>query len=286
MIGLSEIAIPVLNGLSTGLSLALVAVGLTLVFGVMHVVNLAHTEFYMIGAYLILVLYGVVGNYWVALLLAAVAVVALALPVERLVFAPIRDREPVQSMIISFALLFISHRAAFEIFGGQIRSISTPVSGATDLWYVTYPTERLLIIVAAAIVLTLVWVFLEQTRYGLVIRASAQDIENARSLGIRVDRVYAMTFAISALLATIAAGFLAPIRGIYPTVGLTVLLDIFIIVIVGGMGSIPGAVVAALLIGLTRSIATVWIPPWTTQLLVFVLVIVVMLIRPQGIFSN
>lgn len=286
MLEIGSVLVPILNGLSNGLALALAAVGLTLVFGVMHVVNLAHAEFYMVGAYLTLFLMGVLGNYWLALLIGAILTAIVALPVERLTLAPIRERDPIQSMIITFALLFVFHQLAFEVFGGHTRSLPMPVEGSINLGLLSYPANRLLIIVAAPIVLLLVWFFLEKTRYGLLIRASAQDIENARSLGVPVSKVYSITFALSAFLAAIAAGFLAPLRGVYPTMGLSVLLDIFIITIIGGLGSIPGAIIAALFIGFSRSISSIWIAPWVAEVVVLAAVILVLLVRPEGIFGE
>lgn len=281
---IETLLISILNGLSTGLSIALIAVGLTLTFGVLHIINLAHAEFYMIGAYFTIVCIGVIGNYWLALLVASIAVAALSLPIERLTLEPIRDRDSIYSLIITFALLFISHQAAFEIFGGRTQSMEFPVSGSLTMGPVTYPTSRLVIIVAAGLILILVWLFLERTRFGLLIRACAQDIDNARNLGVPADRIYSLTFAFGAFLAAIAAGFLAPLSGVYPTMGLDVLIDAFIVVIIGGLGSIPGAILAALLVGLTRSFSVLVFPSWVAQLTVFALVIVVLLIKPEGIF--
>lgn len=285
MVGFQEVVIALLNGVSIGLSIALVAVGLTLIFGVMHVINFAHGEFYTLGAYFTLGLLGVVGNYWAALFIAGIFVVVISLFVERLTLAPIRNRDPIQSLIVTFGLVLVSEELIREVFGGNIKSLSMPVQGSLVVGPLSYPMRRIVVIVGALVVLSLVWLFLERTRLGIMIRASSQDIDAARTLGIPANRIYSFTFALSAFLAAIAAGFLAPIQGVYPSMGITVLLDAFIVVIVGGLGSIPGAILAALLIGFSRSFSVLWVPSSVALIGSFLILIVVLLLKPEGIFS-
>jgi branched-subunit amino acid ABC-type transport system permease component len=227
-----------------------------------------------------------VGNFWVAAVVATVAVGVVALGIERLTIKPLQGRDPLHSLIVTFGLVLIFQQVALELFGGDTRNITPPFGGSVSFAGITYPTARLAIILGCVVILAGVWYLLERTRLGILIRASAQDLETARSLGVPADRVFMLTFVISAMLAALAAVFLAPIRAIFPTMGSSVILDAFIVVIIGGLGSVTGAVFAAVFIGLVQALSVLFLPPFYTQVISFAVLIVVMLLKPEGIFGG
>jgi branched-chain amino acid transport system permease protein len=286
MVDPSVVLAQVMNGLTFGFSIALVALGLSLIFGVMDIVNFAHGEFYMMGAFGIFLLVPVLNNFWLAVVVAALAVAVIGILVERLTIKPLRGRDPMQSLIVTFGLVLIFQQASFEVFGGEVRTVAAPIKGSVSFAGITYPSFRIFIILFSPIIIGIVYQFLQRTRIGVLIRASAQDLETARTLGVPADRIFMLTFGLSALLAGIAAGFLVPIRSIYPTMGGDVILDAFIIVIIGGLGSIPGVIVAALAIGLVQSLSIIWLPAFASEVVSFALLIAVLLVRPSGLFGG
>lgn len=286
MVDPSVVLSQVMNGLTFGFSIALVALGLSLIFGVMDIVNFAHGEFYMMGAFGIFLLAPVLNNFWLAVVVAALAVSVIGVLVERITIKPLRGRDPMQSLIVTFGLVLVFQQASFEAFGGEVRTVAAPIKGSISFAGITYPSFRIFIILVSPIIIGIVYQFLQRTRIGVLIRASAQDLETARTLGVPADRVFMLTFGLSALLAGIAAGFLVPIRSIYPTMGGDVILDAFIIVIIGGLGSIPGVIVAALAIGLVQSLSVIWLPAFASEVVSFALLIVVLLVRPSGLFGG
>lgn len=277
----------VLNGLSIGLSVALIAIGLTLVFGVLDIVNLAHGEFFMLGGYGIFALYpNVIPNFAAAVFISSIIVAAIGILVERLTLNPVRDRDPIATFIITFSWIFILQRIAFEIFGGRVKTIQAPIEGSMQLVGVSYPTWRSITIVGALFVIVCVYLLLEQTRLGVLVRASGDNIDMARTLGISSRLIFISVFGFAAFLAGISAGFIAPIRGVTPTIGLSVLIPAFIAVIIGGLGSVTGTLLAAVGVSMIESISAIWIPPYLSTVGVFALMIAVLLIKPEGIFDK
>lgn len=282
----SQIIVQLLNGISIGLSIALIAAGLTLIFGVMDIVNFAHGEFYMLGAYGTIVVLPFVGNFWVGVVLAAIGVAFFAAVLEKLTLKPIRERDPLLSLIVTFGYILVLQQLILEIFGGAPRGMPTPITGTVSVAGITYPAVRIVTIAGSIVVLVGLFVFLSRTRLGIMMRASAQDLDAARTLGVRADRVFSVSFALSAAMAAIAAGFLAPIRGVSMIMGFDVIIDAFIVVIVGGLGSVIGAIVAALIIGLTQSMTVLVLPPYMSQIIALVFLIVVLLVKPTGLFGE
>jgi branched-subunit amino acid ABC-type transport system permease component len=286
MVETATLIVQILNGLSFGFSIALVAIGLSLVFGTLDIVNFAHGEFYMMGAYGILVLIPILGNFWLAAAVAALAVGVIAIVIEKLAIEPLHGRDPLDTLIVTFGMVLIFQQLALEVFGGGTSTIEPPFTGSVSIAGITYPMSRLFVIVGCLVILLGVWYLLERTRLGILIRASAQDLETSRTLGVPADRIFMLTFGISAVLAAVAAAFLAPIRSVYPTMGSSVILDAFIVVIVGGLGSVSGAVIVALFIGLVQALSVLYLPPFSTQIISFVVLIVIMLVKPEGIFGE
>jgi branched-subunit amino acid ABC-type transport system permease component len=282
----STLLVQFLNGLSIGLSIALIAAGLTLIFGVMDIVNFAHGEFYMIGAFATIAFIPYIGNFWIAVAAAAVFAGVVSIAMERLTLKPLRDRDPLQSLIVTFGFVLIFQQVALEIFGGSPRSMPTPITGTFRVFGITYPWVRIATIVGAVLMLGALFLFLSRTRLGIMMRASAEDLDTARTLGVPADRVFSMSMAISAILAAVAAAFLAPILGVAPTMGAGVIVPAFIVVIVGGLGSVVGAVGAALLIGLVEAMSVLFIPAYMSQIISLGVLIVVLLVKPEGLFGG
>lgn len=285
-VSLGTVLVQFLNGLSIGLSIALIAAGLTLIFGVMDIVNFAHGEFYMIGAYGTVALTPIIGNFWIAVVAAAAITFVISLVMERLTLKPLRGRDPLQSLIVTFGFVLIFQQAALELFGGAPLGMPTPITGTLSIAGITYPWIRIATIIGAVIILGALFLFLSRTRLGIMMRASAEDLDTARTLGVPADRVFSLSMGISAVIAALAAPFLAPIRGVSPTMGAGVIIPAFIVVIVGGLGSVTGAVVAALIIGLVEAMSVLFIPPFLSQVVSLGVLILVLLVRPEGLFGG
>lgn len=275
-----------LHGLVWGVAIALIALGLTIVFGLMDVVNFAHGEFYMLGAFFGYSLVQIIPSFWVVVLLAGIGVGLLGLLVEILMFRPLYRREPIFHLLLTFGLGMIFREVVRMIWGGQTKRMEIPVSGAADILGMTYPVYRLLILAAGVVILLVIWFMLRRTEAGATLRASSQDRQMASALGINVTVVYSLTFAGGVALAAISGVLMSPVYFVYPTMGIDAVLRAFIVVIVGGLGSIFGAVVASLLIGEVESLASLWMSPTWAETLVFGILIITMVLRPSGLFGK
>src|SRR5207244_9995886 len=238
-----------LHGLVFGAALGLLALGLTVIFGLLGVMNFAHGELYMLGAYAGIALIGLTHSFWIALVLAPLVVGLVGAFTEVATLRPIYRREPLYGLILTFGLALVFREGARQIWGGDMRRIAAPVTGSTPLLGMTYPNYRLFLLAAATILLVAIWLFFTKTRAGVVVRAAVQDAEMLDALGVNVPRVFTLTFAGSAALAALAGLLLAPVFTVYPQMGVEMILLAFIVVILGGMGSMDGSVVAACVIG-------------------------------------
>jgi branched-chain amino acid transport system permease protein len=276
----------ILHGLVWGIVIALIALGLTIVFGLMDIVNFAHGEFYMLGAFLGFSILSVVPNFWAAILFAAVGIGLLGILIEVLMFRPLYGREPIFHLLLTFGLGMVFREAARLIWGGATKRIEMPVSGAIEFLGMIYPLYRLVILAIGIIILTVIWYLLTKTEAGATLRAASQDRQMAVALGINVQKVFTLTFACGVALAAIAGVLVSPIFFVYPTMGIDAILRAFIVVIVGGLGNILGAVVASLLVGEVESLASLWISPTWAETLVFGVLIITMVIKPSGLFGG
>jgi branched-chain amino acid transport system permease protein len=275
----------IIHGLVWGIVIALIALGLTIVFGLMDVVNFAHGEFYMLGAFLGFSIMSVVPNFWAALLFAGVAVGLLGIVIEMAMFRPLYGRDPIFHLLLTFGLGMVFREAARLIWGGETKRIEVPVSGALEFLGMIYPLYRLVILGIGILILTAIWYLLTKTEAGATLRAASQDRQMAAALGINVQKVFTLTFAGGVALAAVAGVLMSPIFFVYPSMGIDAILRAFIVVIVGGLGNILGAVVASLLIGEVESLASLWISPTWAETLVFGVLIVTMVIKPSGLFG-
>lgn len=280
----------VMEGLVMAAVLALTAVGLSLVFGVMRVVNVAHGEFFMLGAVLAwFVTQWVPGPpplaFVAALVIAPLAVAAIAAAADMLVLKRL-NYDPEATIVATIGLLYILQQGALSLYGPDARPVPAPFDWRIQLPWFGYSGYKLAVIAAALAVLGGVWLLLARTRIGLVMRATQWDRETARAFGIDVDRVYAGVFALGAALAAIAAVLIVPIQQAHYLMGGDPLLLAFIVVIIGGLGSLRGTLVAALLIGLSDGIISVFFSPTLAKILATLLVALVLVFRPEGLFGR
>lgn len=275
-----------LHGLVFGAALGLLALGLTVIFGLLGVMNFAHGELYMMGAYAGIVVIGLTGSFWLALVAAPVIVGVLGAITEAATLRPLYRREPLYGLILTFGLALVFREGVRQIWGGDMRRILPPFTGSTPLLGMTYPDYRLFLLGASSVLLLAIWLFFTKTRAGIIVRAAVQDAEMLDGLGVNVPRVFTLTFAGSAALASLAGLLLAPIFTVYPQMGVEMILLAFIVVILGGMGSMGGSVVAAFVIGLAQSLFSLWMNPQRVAIAIFGIMIVVLIVRPRGIFGR
>ena len=271
-----------LHGLVFGAALGLLALGLTVIFGLLGVMNFAHGELYMLGAYAGIAVIGVTHSFWVALLVAPLLVGVVGAVTEMTTLRLVYNREPLYGLILTFGLALVFREGARQIWGGDMRRILPPFTGSTPLLGMTYPNYRLFLLAASSAILLALWLFFTRTRAGIVVRAAVQDAEMLDGLGVDVRRVFTLTFAASGALAALAGLLLAPVFTVYPQMGVEMILLAFIVVILGGMGSLGGSVVAAFVIGITQSLFSLWMNPQRVAIAIFGIMIVVLIVRPRG----
>jgi branched-chain amino acid transport system permease protein len=277
----------ILNGLTLGGVYSLVALGLTLVYGILHVPNFAHGAFYMAGAYVAFYLMSAFGaNYWIAMAGAAAVVAVIAVVADRLVFHPLRNAPGLHHMIAAIGILLFLESGAQAIWGADFHRMQTPFTGILNFGGLVLPAQRLLIIVAAFALVIALHLFLTRTVTGATIIAMAQNRDGAALVGIDPNRVAMLTFAISGVLAAMAAALYAPINLVYPAMGHLVITKAFVIIVLGGMGSVPGAIVGGLIIGFAESFGAFYISTDYKDIIAFVLLVAILSVRPQGLFAK
>jgi branched-subunit amino acid ABC-type transport system permease component len=276
-----------LNGLAYGALLFLLSVGLTLIFGMLDIVNLAHGSFYMLGAYAGLATLAVTGNFWLAALAAPIAVGLIGALVERGLLRPLYRRSPLDQVLLTFGLIYLFEDLVKWGWGGRIRSISPPevFSGRVSFGRVTLPSYRLFVIAFCLVVALVLWLVIEKTRLGAVIRAGVYDAEMAAGLGIDTGRVFTFVFAFGAALGGLSGVIAGPIQSAYPSMGVSILIPALIVVVVGGLGSLKGSLVGSLVIGQAETFGKAWLPG-VSMLMIYVVMALIVLLRPQGLFGR
>jgi branched-chain amino acid transport system permease protein len=275
------------TGLALGSIFVLVALGISLIFGLLTIVNFAHGQFFMLGAYVGAFALGATGNFWLALAAVPVFVGALGMLSERFLVRPLYGRGIDYPLLLTYGLGLIILDAVRILAGTEGIPFPTPeaLSGAADLGFFFFPYYRLFLIAITAVLLVALWLFLEKTSYGLVIRAGARDQEIVQILGVNIGRVWLIVFGIGVALAGLAGVLAAPIRGVFPEMGVPVLVEAFVVTVVGGMGSLLGAVIAGILVGITVSFTSFYFPQMAT-LSMFLLMALVLIFRPRGLFGR
>jgi branched-subunit amino acid ABC-type transport system permease component len=276
-----------LNGLAYGALLFLLSVGLTLIFGMLDVVNLAHGSFYTLGAYAGIAALGLTGNFWIAAVAAPVIVGLVGALVERGLLRPLYRRGPLDQVLLTFGLIYLFEDLIKWGWGGRIRSIEPPeiFSGRVTLGDVTLPAYRLFVIAFGLLVALLLWIVIEKTRLGAVIRAGVHDAEMTAALGIDIGRVFTLVFAFGAALGGLSGVIAGPIQSAYPSMGVSILIPALIVVVVGGLGSLKGSFVGSLVIGQAETFGKVWLPG-VSMLMIYMVMALIVLLRPQGLFGR
>ncbi|HET8729060.1 MAG TPA: branched-chain amino acid ABC transporter permease [Alphaproteobacteria bacterium] len=280
--------IQVLNGVQYGLLLFLVASGLTLIFGIMGVINLAHGSFYMIGAYLAFSLAGLTGSLWTALPLGIVLSVLLGLALEYLLIARLYHRDHLYQVLLTYGLILIFEEMRSIIFGDDVHGVPVPELlnfsvPLTDT--LSYPVYRLAMSAICLVVAFLMYLLIQRTRLGMMIRAGAFNREMVQSLGINIKLIYMGVFALGVALAAFAGMIAAPVSSVYPGMGDQVLIISFVVVVIGGIGSVKGAMLGAILIGLADTFGKVLVPELAGTT-VYLLMAAVLIWRPEGLFKR
>jgi branched-chain amino acid transport system permease protein len=295
--------VQILNGLQFGVLLFLIAAGLTLVFGVMDFINLAHGVQYMLGAYLAVMFYGLTGNFLAALLLALAAALAFGLLLEFVVFRHLYDRDHLDQVIATFGIILFLNQGVKLVWGAAPLSLPIPeaFSGAVVLMPgLLYPVWRLVIIASGLAVAALLYVLIRFTRVGMLVRAGASNAAMVSALGVDIRRLFMVVFGFGTMLAGFAGVMIAPIISVEPGMGDTILILAFVVIVIGGIGSIRGAFLAAIMVGLIdtlgRSFAVdilrlVMAPspartvgPAIASMLTYMLMAIVLYVRPTGLF--
>lgn len=289
--------IQLLNAVQYGLLLFLVASGLTLIFGIMGVINLAHGSFYMIGAYLAWSLAQHLGNLWLAIVGGLVLSVLLGVLLEWLFIKRLYRRDHLYQVLLTYGLILIFEELRSILWGDDVHSVPVPslLAGSIPLTdTLSYPVYRLFISAICVALAVGLYFLIQRTRLGMMIRAGASNREMTQSLGINIDLLYRLVFALGVALAAFAGMIAAPVSSVFPGMGNQVLIVCFVVVVIGGIGSVKGALVAALLIGLVDTfgkvmeleIAGVRLLPELAGMSVYLLMAAVLLWRPEGIFGR
>ena len=293
----ATVLIQAMNGIQYGLLLFLVASGLTLIFGIMGVINIAHGSFYMIGAYLAWSLMGCVGSFWIGLIVGVTVALLLGLVLEWLFIRFLYDRDHLQQVLVTYGLILIFSELRSMIWGDDVHSVPIPelLSGSIQLTEnLAYPIYRLWLSGVCIVIAILMFLGIQHTRLGMMIRAGEYDREMTKSLGINIGLVYRFIFALGVSLAAFSGMISAPISSVFPGMGSQVLIVSFVVVVIGGLGSIKGAMIAALLVGLIDTFGKVIhldifgvnIFPEMSGMSIFALMALILMLRPQGLFGR
>jgi len=279
-------AAQILNGIATGMLYALMGLGLSLVTGILNIPNFAHGALFAVGAYLLASAANAMGNFWIALLVAPVGVALLGLAIEyvgvRRLYAAGHDYQ----LLFTFGLALILSESIIILWGPVGYSYLPPpaLRGGLDLGFTFYPKYRLFVMVMAGLLVLATWLFLEKTRYGAIMRAGIENKEMVSLLGIDIHKLFTVAFGLGAYLAGIAGALTVPIRGVNPGMGVDMLGIAFVVVALGGLGNLLGAIAAGLLIGVAQALVAAY---WTeaSTVVIYAVMAAVLLVRPQGLFG-
>jgi branched-chain amino acid transport system permease protein len=284
---INVILMQMVTGVSLGSLYVLLAVGLSLIFGMLTVVNFAHGAYFMVGAYAGVYTYTLTGNFWVSLVATPLVAGALGLLAERFLIRPLYGRGIDYPLLLTFGLSYVMIDTIRALFGIEGLPTSTPAAlrGAVNIGIGHFPLYRLFLVAVTAAIVVALWLFIEKTRYGLIIRAGVRNPEIVRVLGVDISRIWLLVFGLGCAIAGLSGALIAPIRAVTPEMGISVLVESFVVTVVGGMGSLPGAVTAGLLVGIVYSMTSLYAPD-LAELSIFVLMAIVLLVRPQGFFGR
>jgi len=281
---LDQIAIQTVNGIVNGMILALVASGLTLIFGIMDVVNFAHGDLVMLGGFSGATALAVTGSFWIALLVAVITIALLGAALQASTLRPLLGRDPLTTILATFGMSLVLQKYAIWQWGPSARNLTAPITGQFSLFYLQYPWYRVATAALAAAIIGGLYAFLKYGRYGIWIRATTQDRLMAQAMGIPVPVVHTVVFAIGAGMAAASGVLFGPLGGVTQTMGADFTLRAFIVVVVGGMGNLGGSILASMFISLLEAYASLVVSPAQAVIVSFVALIVTLLFRPTGLF--
>jgi branched-chain amino acid transport system permease protein len=286
-LSLDLIGLQLFAGLALGAIYVLFAIGLSLIFGMLTVVNFAHGAFFMVGAYVGLYIMMLGGDFWICLVAVPLAVGLLGMVAERFLIRRLYGRGIDYPLLLTFGLSYVMVELVRIAFGKTGYPLDTPelLQGAVNIGVGYFPLYRLFVIAATAAILLGLWLFLEKTSFGLIIRAGARDPQIVRVLGVDISRVWLIVFGLGTAIAGFAGLLAAPLEGVVPEMGSTILAEAFVVTVVGGMGSIGGAILAGLLVGFVVSMTSLFAPQMA-KVSIFALMAIVLVVRPQGFFGR
>ena len=285
---LANFFIQLLNSVQYGLLLFLLAAGLTLIFGIMGVVNLAHGAFYMLGAYMAYALTAAWGNLALAIVVGTLLSVAFGWLLEKILFRHFYHRSHLDQVLLTFGLIYIFEELRSMLWGDDVHNVAVPALldwsiQLTDT--LSYPAYRLFMLAMCSALALALWFMISKTKLGMKIRAGAFNSDMAQSLGINIVRLHSLVFAMGVALAALSGMLISPLSSVYPHMGAQVLIMCFVVVVIGGIGSVRGALTAALLVGLVDTFGKVLLPQFASML-VYVLMALVLLYKPEGLFKQ
>lgn len=281
---LSVLLFLVVDGLIWGLIVALIALGLSLIFGIMRIINMAHGDLFMLGAVMAVLITDGLGSLWPALIIAPLVMAVAAMPVERVILRPFEGR-PLNTLIATLGLSFIIQQVVLMTWGGTPERLVAPVSFTVEMFGVAFPGYRLVAAGIGLVLLGLLWAVVYRTAFGVRLRATIDQPEVADAMGINTSRVRMLTFGLGAGLAAAGGVLAAPIRNVFYLMGFDVLLFSFIVVIVGGLGSLIGTFIAALTLSGTEGLLSAFVQPVEARILILLLMAALVLFRPRGLFG-
>jgi len=284
MVLTDQIVIQLINGIVGGMILALVASGLTLIFGIMDVVNFAHGELFMLGAYVGTTVMVTTGNFWMALIVAFVVIGVLGAALQVTTLRPLLGRDPLYTILATFGISLVLQNWAFWHYGPVARKIPEPFTAHFALFHLQYPWYRIAIAALSAAMIGGLWLFMKYGKYGIWIRATTQDRVMASAMGIPVPLVHTVVFAIGAGMAAASGVLFGPLVGVNHAMGFDWTLKAFVVVVVGGMGNLAGSIMASIFISLLEAFASLWVSPAQAVIVSFVALILTLLFRPTGLF--
>jgi branched-chain amino acid transport system permease protein len=277
----------IINGIVLGSLYAMVALGLTLIFGILEIPNFAHGAMYMIGAYVAFFCISSMGvSYWFALVISIGALFVMGMIVERFIYRPFYNQPHISSFIVAVGLIFILENGALVLWGADFRRIAPPSNAIFNILGITVTSQRLLVIGFAALLIIAIHLFIKKTRLGAAIEATSQNRDGAQLMGINTGLVGQATFGLGTALAGVAAVLVAPILLISPVMGESVIAMAFVIIILGGMGSFIGAVIGGYIIGLMETMISTFVTSYYAEALIFGVLVAVLAVKPTGLFGK
>jgi len=280
--------VQLVNGVQYGLLLFLIASGLTLVFGVMGILNLAHGSMYMVGAYLVWYFVAITGSFTAAAILSAVIALGLGILIERVLIQRLYNRNHLDQVLLTIGMIFVFNSLQSILWGNDPYGVAVPEALSGSVPFTdnsSYPVYRIFAALICIAIAAALYFMVSKTRLGMLIRAGESNREMVEALGVNIKSLYTIVFAIGVMLAAISGIIAAPMSSIVPGMGESVLITCFVVVVIGGMGSIKGAFVGALLVGIISTFATVLIPTMS-NMIIYIFMILVLLVKPQGLFAK